>query len=90
MKVKEILDAQIEFTDAKVNVVVKPKGTKKEYYNSEVHLKCNLRNEVAEMEVKSWFVCNAKKNQCNLIIIVERDESYEADRENVWKDLIAK
>ena len=87
MKVKDIIDAQIYFGDNAVKFVVKPQGTKTQYYNSETK---NLQNEVAEMKVDRWFICGAKKNYCEFVIIVERNEEYEAKRKKAWEDLISK
>ena len=86
MKVKDMLKTQKSFTDSEVNIVVKPLGTERQYYNSGNI----LRNEVAEMEVKEWFICGARKNKCDFVIIVERDENYETSRKKTWEDLVNK
>ena len=92
MKVKDIISSQMDFSfakDTKVNFIVKPKGTIKKYFCEEPFW---LRNypEVAEMEVKNWMICNARGNKCEFIILVERDEEYEAKKEKQWEDLIGK
>lgn len=92
MKVKDIINSQIDFAfagDTKVNFVVKPKGTGKEYFCEESFW---LRNypEVAEMEVKNWMILDARRNECKFLIIVERDEEYEKKKEERWKNLIGK
>lgn len=92
MKVKDIINSQIDFSfakDTKVNFTVKPNGTNKKYFCEEPFW---LRNypEVADMEVKNWMICNARGNKCEFIILVERDEEYEAKRERAWEDLISK
>lgn len=92
MKVKDIINSQIDFSfanDTKVNFIVKPKGTNKKYFNSETNFLAN-NPEVAEMEVQKWFICNARKNKCEFIIIVERDEEYEAKKEKAWQELLSK
>lgn len=87
MKVKDIINNQIDFSyanDTKVNFIVKPMGTSKEYFHEEPYW---LRNypEVAEMEVEKWMICDARGNKCKFIIIVKRDEEYEAKKEKAWK-----
>lgn len=92
MKVKDIINSQMDFSfakDTKVNFIVKPKGTGEQYYNSETHLWKN-KPEVAEMEIINWMICNARKNQCQFVIIVERNEEYEAKKKKAWNDLINK
>ena len=32
--------------------------------------------------------CSAKKNECCFVIIVKRNEKYEADRKKAWEDFI--
>lgn len=87
MKVKDIINSQTKFANFTTKFIVKPQGTANQYHNSE----CNyLSNEVAEMEVNTWFVCGTKKNYCEFVIIVERNKEYEAKREKAWKDLISK
>jgi hypothetical protein len=87
MKVKDIIYTRHDmFT--KVKTTVKPTGTEIKYYDSETSN--HLRNEIAEMEVKEWFICGAKKNECHFVIIVERNEKYEADRKKAWEDFINK
>ena len=88
MKVKDIIGVKHDILDTKVKTVVKPIGTEREYYNSERNN--HLRNEVAEMEVKEWFICGARKNKCDFIIIVERDENYETEIKKAWEALINK
>ena len=92
MKVKDIINSHIDFSlvkDTKVNFIVKPSGTGKQYYNSETHLWRN-KPEVAEMEVEKWMICNARKNKCQFVIIVKRNEEYEAKQEKAWKELLNK
>ena len=87
MKVKDIISSQKKFPNFTTKFIVKPKGTAKQYYNSQ----CNyLSNEVAGMEVITWFVCGTKKNYCEFVIIVEQNKEYEAKREKAWNDLISK
>lgn len=88
MKVKDIISTQTDLGNIggdKVVFVVKPQGTKKQYYNSENN---QLRNEIAEMDVKTWFIAGTKKKYCEFVIIVERNKEYEAKREKAWQDLI--
>lgn len=92
MKVKDIIDSQKDFScvhGTKVKFIVKAQGTGKHYYNSETHLWRN-KPEVAKMEVNEWFIGATKKNYCEFIIIVERDEEYEARKAKAWEDLISR
>ena len=84
MKIKDIINARHGVIGTEVKIVVKPMGTKVEYYNSEISN--HLRSEVAEMEVEEWFVCGARKNKCDFVIIVERNEEYEAEIKKAWED----
>lgn len=91
MKVKDIIDTHLDFgfADTKVNFVVRPKGVAKDYFNSNSqYWRNNL--EITEMEVEKWMVCNARGNKCTIVIIVKRDEEYEAKKEKAWKELLNK
>lgn len=91
MKVKDIIDTHLDFgfADTKVNFIVKPSGTSKEYFNSNSQYWRN-NPEITEMEVERWMVCNARGNKCKIVIIVKRDQEYEAKKEKAWKDLLNK
>lgn len=87
MKVKDIIDAHVDFSfakDTEINFIVKPKGTTEVYFNSECHWWKNSP-EVTEMDVKHWMICDARKNKCKFIIIVERDEEYEKKKRQHWE-----
>lgn len=90
MKVKDIIGIHTDFGFAKggtkVDFIVKPKGTSRKYFHEAPYW---LRNypEVAEMEVKSWMICNARGNKCEFIIIVERDEKYEENKKKRFEEL---
>lgn len=87
MKVKDIVNSQTKFANFTTKFIVKPQGTAKQYYNSE----CNyLSNEVAEMEVDTWFICGTKKNYCEFVIIVKRNEEYEKEKQERWERLVSK
>lgn len=88
MKVKDIINAKHDMVGIEIKTVVKPMGTSKNYYDSENSN--HLNNEIAEMEVKFFSLFPTKKNKCDFVIIVERNEKYEADREKAWKDLLSK
>lgn len=85
MKVKDIINSQFDLTDTEVNFIVKPKGTEKKYYDSNVSY---LRDEVAEMEVTRWMICDAKRKKCTFVIIVEEDKKYEEDRKRAYWNVI--
>ncbi len=86
MKVKDIIDMHMDFSfaDTKIKFVVKPKGTSKEYFNSDSQYWIN-NPEIKEMEVERWMICDARGNKCTFVIIVKRDEEYEAEKEKAWK-----
>lgn len=89
MKVKDIIYTQLDFSfaDTKVNFIVKPKGTDKKYFCKEPFWLKNYP-EVAEMEVKSWMICDARGNKCKFILFVEQNKEYEAKKEEAWKKII--
>lgn len=91
MKVKDIIDAHMDFSfaDTKINFIVRPKGANKDYFNSNSQYWRN-NPEITEMEVERWMICDARGNKCKFVIIVERNEEYEAKREKAWKDLISR
>lgn len=78
MKVKDIINARHDLPSIEVETVIKPKGTKREYYNDDRN---HLENEVAEMEVKEWFIIPSKKNKCTFLIIVEQNKEYEEKKD---------
>lgn len=90
MKVKDIINTQTALENIggdKVVFIVKPKGTKKQYYNSTNNY---LKDEIAEMNVETWFICGTKKKYCEFVMIVEQNKEYEAKREKAWQDLISR
>ena len=90
MTVKDIIDSMREFPGNEVLVVVKPAGTKREYYNSNTNLRYLMDKEVENAEVRSWFVCGMRRDKCTVVIIVDRNEEYEASLDERWKELTAR
>lgn len=87
MKVKDIIQSHTNFVGTTIKFIVKPSGTRKQYYNSMDNF---LNKQVAEMEVNTWFICGIKKNYCELIIVVERNAEYEKEERERWERLTSK
>lgn len=86
MKVKDIINLRHDLVGMKTKTIVKPMGTGRNYYNSEVSN--HLEDKVGEMEVEHWSMLATKRNEGCLVIIVGQDAKYEAEKLQAWKDFL--
>ena len=90
MKVKDIIETHkdVSFSKSfpKVKIMVKPKGKNITYYSSD----CQYWGhdiKVAEMDVLNWFIVHARKNNCEIVILVNQDKEYEDIKYKHFKEL---
>lgn len=90
MIVKDVIDSMHNPPGSHVHVVIKPIGTTRKYFDSDTNLRSLMDKEVENAEVRNWFVCGMRRDKCTVVIIVDRNEDYEASLDQRWKELTAR